>query len=102
MIRALSNFRLIPVVLIAAICLFTLKTFGLVFDGGYTLHGLGGREADESDITGTVAAPKRSAEDPEELPAPPTPLKQSWAQQMFNYPDVTGSVPQPKAPPPPA
>ena len=31
------DFRLIPVVLLATICLFALKVSGLVFDGGYTL-----------------------------------------------------------------
>ena len=37
MIRLARDFRLIPVVLIATICLFALKVSGLVFDGGYTL-----------------------------------------------------------------
>ena len=37
MTRWLREFRLIPIVLIAIGCLFALKTFGLVSDGGYTL-----------------------------------------------------------------
>lgn len=37
MIRFARDFRLIPVVLLATICLFALKVSGLVFDGGYTL-----------------------------------------------------------------
>ncbi len=37
MIRWARDFRLIPVVLLATICLFALKVSGLVFDGGYTL-----------------------------------------------------------------
>ena len=37
MIRRARDFRLIPVVLLATICLFALKVSGLVFDGGYTL-----------------------------------------------------------------
>ena len=37
MIRLARDFRLIPVVLIATVCLFALKVSGLVFDGGYTL-----------------------------------------------------------------
>ncbi|HEX5210803.1 MAG TPA: flagellar protein FlbB [Pseudolabrys sp.] len=37
MIRFARDFRLIPVVLLATVCLFALKVSGLVFDGGYTL-----------------------------------------------------------------
>jgi hypothetical protein len=37
MIRIGRDFRLIPIVLLAAIALFALKVSGLVFDGGYTL-----------------------------------------------------------------
>ena len=33
----LRGFRLVPIVLIAAGCLFALKAIGLMFDGGYTL-----------------------------------------------------------------
>ena len=36
MIRFARDFRLIPIVLLATICLFALKVSGLVFDGGYT------------------------------------------------------------------
>lgn len=37
MIRFARDFRLIPVVLLATVCLFVLKVSGLMFDGGYTL-----------------------------------------------------------------
>ena len=37
MIRFARDFRLIPIVLLATVCLFALKVSGLVFDGGYTL-----------------------------------------------------------------
>src|ERR1039458_533135 len=37
MIRYARDFRLIPVVLLATICLFALKVSGLGFDGGSTL-----------------------------------------------------------------
>lgn len=104
MINRLRDFRLIPIVLIATICLFALKTFGLVFDGGYIFGDLGSRSADDSDITGTVT-PKQAADavltqpatTPSLPPAPPKPPpKLSWAQEMFNFPDVTGSTPAPK------
>ncbi len=94
MIRWLRDFRLVPVVLVATISLFALKTFGLVFDGGYTL-GEPARNADEIDITGAIGAAKRTDTTLWEQPLrppPPAPAKRSWAQQMFNYPDVTGSV----------
>ena len=37
MIRFARDFRLIPVVLLATVCLFVLKVSGLMFDGSYTL-----------------------------------------------------------------
>jgi flagellar motility protein MotE (MotC chaperone) len=37
MMRFLRDVRLIPIVLVATVCLFALKISGLVFDGGYTL-----------------------------------------------------------------
>jgi flagellar motility protein MotE (MotC chaperone) len=98
MTRLLRDFRLIPVVLIAVSALFVLKSLGLILNGGYTLGALS-RGADV-DITGTVpqggvGIPPRS----EAGPTPPSlpPRERSWAQEMFNYPDITGSVDQPSA-----
>jgi len=70
-----GNFRVIPLVLAAIIGLVTLKTLGLVLDGGYIFND---REVAASD-------------------------KPSWAQEMFNFPtgrsrpqidpvEITGSV----------
>jgi flagellar motility protein MotE (MotC chaperone) len=99
--RWLRDFRLVPVVLAATIALFALKTLGLVLDGGYTLGDFAGNDADDAlDITGSIGAPKRNESTPAK--PPPQPAKQSWAQQMFNYPDVTGSVGEVKTPEPPA
>src|SRR5258708_4584863 len=78
MIRLVREFRLVPVVLIAVTCLFVLKVVGLLLDGGYMLGGI--PRVTEGRRLPAVAA------------APPPPLKQSWAKQMFNSPDVTGSV----------
>jgi flagellar motility protein MotE (MotC chaperone) len=94
MIRLVRDFRLVPVVLIATICLFALKSLGIWFDGGYTLGKLADR-GDPTDITGSVTAPP-PATPPAAKPPPPAPL--SWAQEMFNYPDITGAVPS--GPPP--
>jgi flagellar motility protein MotE (MotC chaperone) len=94
--RLIRDFRIIPVVLVAISALFVLKSAGLIFNGGYTLTN-----ADDGDITGTVpqgapapAATPAARETPPLLPPRPP---RSWAQQMFNFPDVTGSVGEPPA-----
>src|SRR5258708_2176591 len=79
MIQLVREFRIVPVVLIAVSCLFVLKVAGLVLDGGYTFAN----NAADGRRIGTVAAA------PAVVASPP---KQSWAQQMLNYPDTTGSV----------
>ena len=92
MIRYLREFRLIPIVLFATVSLFALKTASLLIVGHYALDEP--RNVDD-DITGTIPGgangmPKDSAS------KAGTQGKQagtsSWAQQMFNYPDVTGSA----------
>jgi len=37
MSKLLRDVRLMPIVLLAIVCLFVLKSMGLYFDGGYTL-----------------------------------------------------------------
>jgi flagellar motility protein MotE (MotC chaperone) len=93
------DIRLIPVVLIATICLFVLKFSGLVFEGGYTL---GDRLADRNKQGPKIADGSDIPETPSIVVAGAMPdnmagagKKKSWAQDMFNYPggeDVTGSV----------
>jgi flagellar motility protein MotE (MotC chaperone) len=110
MIRRLRDFRLIPVVLAATICLFALKTFGLIFDGGYTLGELARNAGDDVDVTGAIASPSGAAKrsepgrPPGSQPNPKDVSNKSWAQQMFNYPDTTGSSApsKPSAPATPA
>jgi len=99
--------RLIPLVLLATVCLFVLKVSGLLFTGGYTLgERLGG--ANKSELTLTTADTI-----PEVTPiihADTSMLGRSnstvpWAKAMFNFGgdggDVTGSVAasKPKDPP---
>jgi flagellar motility protein MotE (MotC chaperone) len=98
MIRWARDFRLIPVVLLATICLFALKVSGLVFDGGYTLaERLQGRNKTGMQITTRESVPdypKIVVADEQAPPGAPA-SRQSWAQQMFNYGDsrdITGSV----------
>lgn len=78
----IRELRLIPVVLFAAVCLLALKVLGFVVDGGIPSDGFEppvGPRAPVGivDRTGSTAADRGS-----------------WAKQMFNFPDVTGSVPE--------
>jgi len=104
MIRLVRDIRLVPIVLFATISLFALKTIGLLIDGHYTLDEVAGRNADGiADSTGTVPAAASAAHRAPKSDANKSDIKsgrpagkpageQSWAQQMFNYPDVTGAV----------
>jgi flagellar motility protein MotE (MotC chaperone) len=84
--RFVHEFRLIPVVLLAIVCLLALKLVGIVLDGGFTLADLDfGSGTSRSDAVSPAAA-KGDA-----LPADQR-AKTSWAQDMFNFPDVTGSI----------
>ncbi|MEP7031780.1 MAG: flagellar protein FlbB [Pseudolabrys sp.] len=105
MIRYARDFRLIPIVLLATVCLFALKVSGLVFDGGYTLgERLQGRNKSDLQITTADSVPDypkivvannsviaNAAGTASNKPSKP------WAQEMFGYNDrnngdVTGSV----------
>jgi flagellar motility protein MotE (MotC chaperone) len=114
MTRVLRDFRLLPLVLFATIALLVLKSFGLMFDGGYLLGSSVGQDnprsartlsPDGGDIVGSIPAPATQAErtvvEQPVVTAPvvsggrlnATPARhQSWAQEMFNFPDITGSV----------
>ncbi|HZP74798.1 MAG TPA: flagellar protein FlbB [Pseudolabrys sp.] len=75
-----SRIRLMPIVLVAIIGLFALKTLGLMINGGYTLED---KAADRN-------ADRVASAEPADTRSPDR--QQSWAQSMFNYPDITGSV----------
>lgn len=104
MIKFAREFRLIPIVLLATVCLLALKVSGIVIDGGYTL---GDRLRDRGSPPGMTVTAATSVPDyprivvagqpaPLEAPAAPGP----WAKEMFNFggkiggtePEVTGSV----------
>ncbi len=74
--RFMREFRLVPVVLFATSSLLALKIGGLVTSGGYTL-----------------ASPRPAQAD--DAPARP-PDTRSWAQEIFGFPEITGSVEKPK------
>jgi len=88
----MREIRIIPIVLIAAGSLFALKAAGLWFDGGYTL----GQRLNRSEtitvttIPASPSTPLRSQTSP--LTVASTGERRSWAQEMFGYPEITGSV----------
>ena len=95
MTRWLRDFRLMPVVLLAIICLFALKSYGLLFDGGYTLGQRLGSSGSLVVTTVPIApvTQLRSPAVPLETAASARSSKPSWMQEMFGYPgDVTGSI----------
>jgi flagellar motility protein MotE (MotC chaperone) len=97
--RWLRDFRLMPVVLIAVGCLFALKTYGVLFDGGYTLaQRLGG--GDSLVVTTVPVAPiakMRSPAVPLATASAQSP-KTPWMRDIFNYPsDITGTIQTTKA-----
>jgi len=103
-IRLLREVRLVPVVLIATIALFGLKTLGLFLDAGYLLGGAPDA-GDKTEITGSAApnpaGDKAPLPKPFGLPAkePPPAMKRYSAPQRFNYPDITGSTGATPSPP---
>jgi flagellar motility protein MotE (MotC chaperone) len=98
MTRWARDFRLIPVVLLATVCLFALKVSGLVFDGGYTLgERLQGKHKSDLKISTAESVPDypKIVIANEKAAATMPPSTRSWAQELFNYgndPDITGSV----------
>ena len=104
------SLRLVPLVVLAAASLFVLKAFGLITAG---THSLGGAQpayaqpvyAQTSDKPITEASPSHgkgdragsAADRSGRAPAdgsPPAPRK-SWMQEVFDYPEFTGSVAAP-------
>jgi flagellar motility protein MotE (MotC chaperone) len=82
MIRFVRDLRLIPMALIASACLLALKTADLVLDGGRWLAG------DGAPASGGII---RVAPDATQPPGE----QQSWARQMFNFPNGDGAAPAP-------
>jgi len=86
MIRFIRDLRLIPIALIASACLLALKTADLVLDSPYFFAG-NSTDADDGDVqsaSGVIA----SSSSPDAWGKP-----DSWAKQMFNFPDGKGATP---------
>lgn len=90
MMGLVREFRLIPVVLLATVCLFALKVLGLVLDGGYTLNDVDQTKSDRLVIesAGGQSTPSRFAA----ADVAPARSRQSWAQEMFNFPELNGTA----------
>jgi flagellar motility protein MotE (MotC chaperone) len=98
-LRLASDFRLLPVVLLATIALFALKVSGLMFDGGYTLaERLQDRMTSLQAVAAQGAADRSRIIVADEGPSADTPVRtRSWTQETFNYSnsddgDITGSA----------
>jgi flagellar motility protein MotE (MotC chaperone) len=95
MIRLLREFRLIPVVLIATVCLFALKLVGLMFDGKYIL----GRGSVRGDNFIEVSLAPQT----QELSTPTVTLenwsppkeKRSWVRNMLGFLDTAAGASDP-------
>ncbi len=79
--RLVRELRIIPVVVFAAGCLLALKLIGMGLDGGYVLppEPVSPQPSVAVETTAAVAPPA-------------APAKPSWAQEVFGFPDTTGSV----------
>jgi flagellar motility protein MotE (MotC chaperone) len=84
MMRFIRDVRLIPIALIASACLLALKTVDLVLDGGRWLAGDGA----PADVSSVIRAAPDAIQQPGQ--------DQSWAHQMFNFPDGEGAAPAAK------
>ena len=85
MMRFIRDLRLIPIALIASACLLALKTADIVLDSPYffSANRAGGDNRDVTTVRhGTIVSPPPSAD--------------SWATQMFSFPDGKGRAPPPR------
>jgi flagellar motility protein MotE (MotC chaperone) len=81
MTRLIRDFRVLPVVVFAVTCLLVLKLIGLAVDGGYIFT------SNQAAQTGSVSDLAVRVDT-----TPAAPAQRSWAQEIFNYPDATGSA----------
>jgi flagellar motility protein MotE (MotC chaperone) len=96
MSRWMREIRIIPIVLIAIGSLFALKATGLWLDGGYSLSerlARGGETITVTTVPANLATTLQSPAAPLEVASARAPgSKRSWAQEMFGFPDITGSI----------
>jgi flagellar motility protein MotE (MotC chaperone) len=84
MMDYLRDLRLLPIAVVASACLLALTAADLLLDRADSAARDGEAVADAS-IVHTAPGVGR-----------PSDAKQSWAQQMFNFPDANGPTPPPR------
>jgi flagellar motility protein MotE (MotC chaperone) len=84
MMSYIRDLRLIPIAVIACACLFALKAADLLLDGGSFIAGDDAPKIESTSVTHTTA----------DVPGPSTSML-SWASQMFNFPDGSGTTTAP-------
>ncbi|HLH93687.1 MAG TPA: flagellar protein FlbB [Xanthobacteraceae bacterium] len=104
LVRLLRDIRLVPIVLIATVALFALKTLSLVLDAPYLFqHSTATEDVDAPEITGANAVTPPSA--PATVPASRFALAPRHAEDAIapdrSDPDFTGAVTSPATPPSP-
>lgn len=85
--KLIRELRLLPVVLFAIVCLLALKVLGFLVDDRTPLVD-GDAVSSASDQRSLTAGRETYAP---RSPQPPS-GKAPWAREMFNFPDVTGSL----------
>jgi flagellar motility protein MotE (MotC chaperone) len=81
MMNYIRDLRLIPIAVIACACLLALKAADLLLDGGSLIAGDNAPKMERTSVTRTTA----------DVPQPSSSML-SWASQMFNFPDGSGTT----------
>jgi len=81
MIRFIRDLRLVPITVMASVCLLALKAADFMLDSGPPNRVDAPAPASETIVRTSPGVPRPS--DPQ----------RSWAQQMFNFPDSSGGAP---------
>jgi flagellar motility protein MotE (MotC chaperone) len=87
--RLIREMRLIPIVLFATVCLLSLKILGLISDDQVPLADI---DFHSSSVDKTVRGPARGIGTDRAPTTTARRPKGSWATEMFNFPDLTGSI----------
>src|SRR5271157_329198 len=83
MMNYIRDLRLIPIAVIACACLLALKAADLLLDGGSLIAADNAPKIETSVIRTTADVPR------------PSSSMLSWASQMFNFPDGSGTTTAP-------
>jgi flagellar motility protein MotE (MotC chaperone) len=84
----IRELRLIPIVLFATVCLLALKVLGFIMEDRAPLTEIEFRSSTFDKSPSGMA--REFAGQPASQGVPPA--KKPWAKEMFNFPDVTGSL----------